>query len=246
MELKIIASSSSGNCALLRVGEKNFLIDAGLPMKKLSAALEAEGLSASNISAIFVTHEHSDHVAGLGGFGGLGIPVYATRGTAEATPVRKEIAWQIIPADSKFAIGGLMIESFSIPHDACEPVGYVFEEEDERLVWALDIGHLDSRLKTIFKSATTLVLESNYCPQLLEADKKRPWSLKQRIRGRHGHLSNDETFEFLTAETSLFWRQIFLAHLSRHCNDVEMLEARYAMTGLPVQVVDPAGEAVSA
>jgi phosphoribosyl 1,2-cyclic phosphodiesterase len=244
MRLKIFASSSSGNCALVETGGKRILIDAGLSFRKICAALEGEEISPQEIDAVFVTHEHGDHVIGLGGFSALGVPIYATRGTAGGI-IRQEIKWTIVPSAGKFAAAQLRVETFTIPHDAGEPVGYAIDDGEERLVWALDVGHLDKKIKTVLKSATILVLESNYCPDMLEKS-GRPFHLKQRIRGRHGHLSNDETFEFLTAERSESWKQIYLAHVSRQCNNVEKLEALYASSGLPIEVVDPWGEPIVA
>lgn len=198
-----------------------------------------EGVTPGDVSAVFLTHEHSDHVLGLSGFAGLGTPVYATRGTAGALQGKNLINWKIVPSQSTFALAGVTVESFPVPHDAAEPVGWVIDDGVERLVWALDVGHLVPITKKILRSATILVLESNYCPQLLEADKKRPFSLKQRIKGRHGHLSNDEAFEFITMEKSDSWRQIYLAHLSHQCNDAKGLQERYTQIGVQVQVVLP-------
>jgi len=238
MEVKVIASSSSGNCALVEtVGGVKILVDAGISFKRIESALHAWGVRVQELAAVLLTHEHSDHVCGINGFVELGVPVYATRGTRLALGGR--LPWKEIPSRGKFGVGGVSIESFEIPHDAAEPVGYVIDDGRERLVWALDMGHLSGETKNILKSANILVIESNYCPHMLEADKKRPWSLKQRIKGRHGHLSNDDTFAFLTQETSSHWRRIVLAHLSAQCNDPLKLQRRYAPTGLPVEIVSP-------
>lgn len=240
MQLKILASSSSGNCALVEtVAGSRILIDAGLSFRKLEALLAEEDVRADEISFILLTHEHSDHVAGLGGFAALGTPIYTTRGTAAAVRCKSAPAWKIIPSQSTFDVCGVTVESFGIPHDAAEPVGFVIDDGVQRLVWALDMGHLTAANKTILQSATMLVVESNYCPKMLEADKTRPFSLKQRIKGRHGHLSNDDTFEFLTRERSEKWERIVLAHLSRQCNNPEALLERYAQAGLPVEVIWP-------
>lgn len=239
MRLKIFASSSSGNCALVEAAGRRVLIDAGLSFRKISTALIDEGLSARMIDAVFITHEHTDHVAGLSGFAALKTPIYATRGTFGGMTGAAKLNSRVIPSTARFSLEPLIVESFGIPHDATEPVGYVIDDGRERLVWALDMGHLDKKTKTILQSATTLVLESNYCPDMLENDPRRPFSLKQRIRGRHGHLSNDDTFKFLTAERSPSWQKIILAHVSRNCNNVEKLEARYDCADLPVEIFDP-------
>ncbi len=245
MRVKFLASSSTGNCALVEAGSARFLFDAGLSFRKISLSLEAEGLSPRDIAAIFVTHEHADHVSGLSGFAALNTPIYATRGTALAAAKSKGLNWKLIEAPMSFKVEGLSAESFPIPHDATDPVGFSLDDGAERLVWALDLGHLSAPIKAVLRSATILVLESNYSPEMLEADTKRPFFLKQRIKGRHGHLSNDEAFEFLTTERNPNWRQIHLAHLSRQCNDAEALQARYAALGMPVEVVDPIGERVA-
>ena len=243
MKVKILASSSSGNCGLVEIGGLKLLLDVGLSFKKLQGLLAQEGVSAAEISGVLITHEHSDHVLAAAGFAALGVPLYATRGTAAGAEVvlKKSLKWNIIPQDGVFKIGAVSVSVFGVPHDAQEPVGYALSFEAERLVWALDMGHLPSGVQAILKSATTLVMESNYCPKLLEADTKRPFSLKQRIKGRHGHLSNETTYEFLTQTRSPSWQQIYLVHLSKECNNPELLQSRYEACGLPVEVVNPAG-----
>jgi phosphoribosyl 1,2-cyclic phosphodiesterase len=248
MRLSILASSSAGNCALVEAAGAKILIDAGISFKKLEAALEEQGVAVSELTAVLLTHEHSDHVAGVGGLASAGVPLYATAGTASAVEgmIKRKIGWRLLPSEGAFVMGELRVMTFALPHDACEPVGYVISDAQERLIWALDIGHLTAATERLLATATTLVLESNYCPKRLQADTKRPFSLKQRIMGRHGHLSNEDAYNYLTKTRSASWRQIYLAHLSRECNSVAELQARYAATGLPVEVVDPAGVAVLA
>lgn len=239
MRVKILVSSSSGNCALVEShsGEK-VLIDAGVSFKKLEKLLENEGVRADEISAVFVTHEHSDHVAGLSGFAERGTPLYMTRGTASALVKLPKSSIKFLPNAGAFEVAGLSVESFPVPHDAAEPVGYKLKDAVDLLVWALDVGHITPTLKTTLLQATILVLESNYCPAMLEKA-NRPFHLKQRIRGRHGHLSNDDAYEFLTTNRTENWKKIFLAHVSRECNDVTRLQERYNKAAMEVEVISP-------
>jgi len=241
MRLTVLASSSAGNSALITTScGQHILIDAGFSFKRMVALLSAQGLAPAQISALLLTHEHADHASGLSGFAALGTPIYTTRGTAGALQSKVSPTWQLIPSQAQFALGGIAIESFPIPHDAAEPVGFALTDADERLVWALDMGHLAPSALKVIHTATTLVIESNYCPKLLAADTTRPFALKQRIQGRHGHLSNDDTFEFICAHHQAApWQRIILAHLSRQCNDPITLEGRYNAAGIPVEIISP-------
>ncbi len=238
MRLKVLGSSSGGNCGLVEVAGKWVLIDAGFSCRKVAQLLAAEGLTPTDIYAVLVTHEHSDHTAGLKTLAQAGAKIYGTQGTALS--VREKLRWSVVQASTSFEIfEGVTVEVFSVPHDAADPVGYTIDDGHERLSWELDLGHLDSKMREYLSRADILMIESNYDPKMLE-DSRRPYYLKARINGRNGHLCNDETFEYLTSNASkAHWKEIFLGHISKECNNPQALIARYAQTGLDVNVVNP-------
>ncbi len=262
-DFKILGSSSSGNCALLRTGNSKILIDAGFSGKRIGLMLETVGESIDTIDAVFLTHEHSDHAQGVRGLAKrTDLPVFANRDTADAVQGKlvKKVNWQVFQTGTGFQFRDIEVRSFSVPHDAYDPVGFTFnwgELDDlisppQSLAWVTDLGHMPEHIKQHIKSVQILVIEANYDEMLLESDERRPWSLKQRIRGRHGHLSNDACFEALSAlNGSSSVREVYLAHLSKDCNTVELVQNKFApLTGgtssFTIKVVDPKIDAAPA
>jgi len=239
-DFQILGSSSSGNCALLRTGNTKILIDAGFSAKRIGLLLEGLGESLDSIDAVFLTHEHSDHAQGIRGLARrANLPVFANRDTAEAiqTKLSKRPNWQLFETGTTFQFRDIEVRSFSLPHDAYDPVGFTFhwgEEYDlltprQSLAWVTDLGYVPEHVHSHISEVNILVIEANYDETLLERDEKRPWPTKQRIRGRHGHLSNDAAYEVLSrlnGNASL--REVYLAHLSRDCNDVNLLRRKFA------------------
>ena len=257
-DFQILGSSSNGNCSLLRTGNSKILIDAGFSGKRIGLMLEAIGESLDSIDAVFLTHEHSDHSQGIRGLAKRAdLPVFANRDTADAIQGKlvKKVNWQVFQTGSAFKFRDIDVRSFSVPHDAYDPVGYTFhwgEEGDlfaprRSLAWATDLGYVPEHIKEHIKSVQTLVLEANYDEKLLDGDERRPWSLKQRIRGRHGHLSNDACYEALCGlNGSSAVREVYLAHLSKDCNTVELVQNKFAdLSGdastFTIKVIDPQG-----
>lgn len=251
LKFQILGSSSAGNCALLDTGQTRILIDAGFSAGRIQKLLKESGLEWAAIDAVFLTHEHSDHSAALRGLKKRpDLPIFASHGTADVLQGKLQYRpmWKRFESGAPFAFRDIEVTSFRIPHDAVDPVGYVFSAGDDAdlfnkrrsVAWVTDLGYVPSLVRERVRAADVLVLESNYDNDLLE-NCSRPWSLKQRIRGRHGHLSNDSAYEYLTEETQANWKHVYLAHLSRECNDHAMLRERYA-TGVnrfTLQVVDP-------
>lgn len=233
MELHILGSSSNGNCAVLQTAQCRVLIDAGFSGKRIAEMLADIGLSIKDIDAVFITHEHSDHIAGIRGLAQHEhIAFFANRDTANFIQQKqmRSIRWNTFATGSHFKFRDLEITSFSVPHDASDPVGFLFESGEDTLfsprrtlAWCTDLGYVPRAVAESIRNADLLVIESNHDIDLLEQDSKRPWAVKQRIRGRHGHLSNQATFDLLTSTQSPRWRQIFLGHLSQDCNDVALL-----------------------
>jgi len=232
----ILGSGSSGNSALLQTESSRVLIDAGFSARKLSQLLEGIGESLERIDAIFLTHEHGDHAAAIDGLKKHpNIQVFANAATARAIQdgLKHRPAWQIFETGHRFHFKDLEITSFSIPHDARDPVGFKIctgVEGDllsprRSLAWATDLGHAPMHVHQHLKDCDLIVVEANYCPQLLQADPRRPWSTKQRISGRHGHLSNEDMGALIAEVASPRLRHLFLAHLSRDCNSTAAVQA---------------------
>ncbi|HAF58098.1 MAG TPA: MBL fold metallo-hydrolase [Opitutae bacterium] len=254
-KFKILGSSSSGNAALLRTANSSILIDAGLSGKKLKFLLSDEGLDIEELSAVFLTHEHNDHSAGIRGLSRyLNLPIFANRDTIEAIQPKlpRRPNWKCFETGEPFEFQEFKVHPFSVPHDAYDPVGFYFEwgtgdlfDPTSSLAWVTDLGFVPTLVRERIRQASILVIEANHCPDMLEQDSKRPWSLKQRIRGRHGHLSNQSTFELLESMENTCWREIFLMHLSQDCNDVNLVRERFRQltgqgTKFSTYVIDPA------
>lgn len=234
MRFSILGSGSTGNCALLQTDNARILVDAGFSAKKLDGMLAEIGEKLENIDAIFLTHEHGDHSAAISGLARYPqIKVFANRSTSRSMQPRlkHQVSWNIFETGGTFRFRDLEVSSFSVPHDAQEPVGFVIAHgEDDlfsprrSLAWLTDLGHAPAHVRERIREVDVLVVEANHCPQMLEADTKRPWSTKQRISGRHGHLSNEAARELLASITSPRWRHVFFAHLSRDCNSTTAVE----------------------
>lgn len=228
----ILGSSSSGNCALLVAPGARILIDAGFSARRIKHSLALLGVDAADIDAVFLTHEHSDHCAGVAGLSRLERPVFfANHGTARAVQETCEKAnprWRVFETGAPFSFQGITVNAFSIPHDAADPVGYTFTlENGATLAWVTDLGHVPRLVRERIKHADYLVLESNYDTNML-ACSSRPPALKQRIKGRHGHLSNDLALEVLLTLENTRLKQVFLAHLSSECNTPELVDEAMA------------------
>lgn len=253
-DFQILGSSSSGNCALIDTGNTRVLIDAGFSGKRICGFLEEIGQSIDQIDAVFLTHEHSDHAQGIRGLcRRADLPVFANRDTADAVQAKltKRANWQVFQTGSGFTFRDLKVRSFALPHDAYDPVGFVFNwgEVDDlfsrprSLAWVTDLGYVPEHVREHIREVQTLVIEANYDESLLEQDEKRPWSTKQRIRGRHGHLSNDATYEVLkgiNGDSRL--KEVYLAHLSKDCNSLDKVRKKFSsliQDRINISVIDP-------
>ena len=255
MRFSILGSGSSGNAALLVTENARVLVDAGFSARKLGALLAAMGESLERIDAVFLTHEHGDHAAGIDGLKKFPhIRVFANEATARAVQggLAHRPDWQIFQTGARFLFRDLQVESFAVPHDAQEPVGFRFTSGHDgdllaprrSLAWLTDLGHAPQNVRECIRECEVVVVESNHCSTLLQADTKRPWSTKQRIAGRHGHLSNDAARELLAAVASPRWRRIYLTHLSRDCNSRAAVElalagVRGTLSACEFSVVEP-------
>jgi len=240
MRFSILGTGSSGNCSLLVTENARILVDAGFSCRRVTQLLATLGHSLDRIDAIFITHEHSDHCAGVEGLlkKHPHLQFFANAATARAIQagLPQRANWQIFQTGARFLFRDLQVESFAVPHDAQEPVGFRFTTGHDGDLFAprrslalfTDLGHAPQNVHECLREVDVVVVESNHCPELLKNDLRRPWSLKQRISGRHGHLSNHAAVELLAAVGNPRWRRVFLTHLSRECNSRSAVETAFA------------------
>ncbi len=200
------------------------MIDAGLSAKQLSQRLLLVGIDPRSLDGILLTHEHGDHVRGLKIFlKQYPVPVFTTPATARV--VREAGieggSWKFFEAGQVFAIGGVSVETFAIQHDAVDPVGFVVGNGSKRLGFLSDAGFVTRNMTERLRGLHGLFVEANYDDGLLEADTKRPWSIKQRISSRHGHLSNSQVAGLIREIAHAELSRVVLGHLSSDCNTPE-------------------------
>lgn len=229
--LTILGSGSGGNCAYLETGGERLLIDAGFSGKQIRQRLASIGRSPETLTGIVLTHEHSDHILGLKGLcSKLKLPIYTNRLTREAVLERIQIQadWKVFNTGCTFELGDIEIDTFSIPHDAYDPVGFMIRTASGNIGFLTDLGHTTRLVLERVKLSNVLVLETNYDLKLLQEDVKRPWATKQRIISRHGHLSNEAAAEAVCQIVSADLKHLYLGHLSRDCNEPELARATVA------------------
>ncbi|MBO4331302.1 MAG: MBL fold metallo-hydrolase [Oscillospiraceae bacterium] len=218
------ASGSSGNCALISEGETNILLDAGISARRIRDALAALGLSPGDISAVAVTHEHSDHIGGLKAFLKAGCAkVYTSRGTAAALVRSGADAQRIhtLRAGETAAAGLLTLTPFATPHDSAESFGYVFEGGGGRLAVITDLGCVTPEVERAAEGCGAAVLEANHDEAMLRSG-PYPYYLKERILGSRGHLSNESCAAFAEFLAGRGMKRLMLAHLSAENNTREL------------------------
>ncbi len=226
MRFAVLGSGSGGNAAVVECGGLRLMIDAGLSAKQLSVRLQQIGIDPASLDGILLTHEHGDHVRGLKVFLKQNpVPVFTTQATAR---VVRETGidggtWKFFEAGQVFAIGGISVETFAIQHDAVDPVGFVVGHETQRLGFLSDAGFVTRSMTERLRKLDGLFVEANYDDGLLEADTKRPWSIKQRISSRHGHLSNRQVTELIRDIAHPALGKVVLGHLSSDCNTPDII-----------------------
>ena len=230
----MLASGSSGNCTFLSAGRTRILVDAGLSCRETFRRLEAIGEDPSHLDAVLISHEHSDHVSGLPILARkLKIPGYLTHATAPT------VSWndsqprvETFQAGSRIAIGDIDIDTFTIPHDAVDPVAFAFPAEGIKIGFVTDLGYIPESIGFHLRGTHLLVLESNHDLEMLKVG-PYPWAVKQRVMGRKGHLSNDVVSEFIRQDLDRSTATLVLGHLSEHNNHPELvrLTASQALLG---------------
>ncbi|GHT38239.1 MBL fold hydrolase [Bacteroidia bacterium] len=231
MALKFLslASGSSGNCYFLGTEQYGFLFDAGVPCSQIKDELGRYQIGLEHIMGIFVTHEHADHIKGVGALSGkYNIPVYTTEAILEGIDhsyfVREKLhplCRRPLAKNTPVTIKDFSITAFSVPHDAPECVGYLVEYEQQTWVLATDVGIIDDEVSRHLKRANHLVIEANYDAEMLFTG-KYPDFLKERITNGKGHLCNTDTANFLATNFAPHLRNIWLCHLSGDNNRAEL------------------------
>ncbi len=218
-----LVSGSSGNSTYISNGDTRILIDAGISCKQLTEHIKQLGVEPGSINALFITHEHIDHIKGAGVLSRkYNIPVYATPGTWQGIG---DTVGEFAPENIRYVtpgqmtvVGDLCVKPFSIPHDTIEPVAYSVFTENRKMTVATDIGHMTNTIRENIYDSDVLLLEANHDIQMLK-NGKYPWALKKRILGERGHMSNALAGETLGEIISGKLKYVFLGHLSSENNE---------------------------
>lgn len=228
MKLCSIASGSSGNCIYIGSNDTHLLVDIGISKKRIDEGLHTIGVKGEELSGILITHEHSDHIQGLGVFSRkYGIPVYGTKGTIEGIKAYKSLGkmpeglLHEVPVDEEFEVGDLKIKPFAISHDAKEPSGFRIEKGQKAVAVATDLGEYDDYIVENLKELDAVLLEANHDIHMVEVG-PYPYPLKRRVLGKQGHLSNELSGRLLCDILHDNLKYILLGHLSKENNYAEL------------------------
>ena len=234
VSVSVLASGSRGNSAIVSSSRTRILLDAGISCREIFKRMKAIGEDPHSLSAILITHEHSDHVAGLRTLSKkLGVPVFMTGATHQAWArasrdedgVMPEIATlETFASGHSFDIGDIAVTPFTIPHDAADPVGFTFRAEGIKVGVVTDLGYLPLSVLDHLRGSDALVIESNHDLEMLRGG-PYPWSVKQRVMSRVGHLSNDALADFFCNDYDGRAAYVVLAHLSEQNNHPEVARA---------------------
>ena len=219
MRIIIVGSGSKGNAVLLESGGTVIQIDMGLTLKRIKEALSDNNLKPSAIKALFLTHDHADHISGVPLYHGK-VPLYAGEGTIDC------LTHALKPFET-IEIGSFKITPFNVSHDAVNPMGFLFDDGKSKLGYVTDTGLLEDDVLNLLKDCDYYYFESNHDLKMLY-DSSRPKFLKDRIHSKHGHLSNVDSAIYLSSLIGPRTKEIYLAHLSEECNCEEVaLKSQY-------------------
>jgi phosphoribosyl 1,2-cyclic phosphodiesterase len=219
----MLGSGSAGNSALVATEHCKILVDGGLSARQLVLRLEHCGVMPEQLDGVLLTHEHGDHVCGLEILcRKFDLPIYCNRLTAEAlrcSGLLDQIRnWRIFETGAEFWICDVTVQTFPVPHDAVDPLGFVFHAGSGSLGFVTDLGYVTKLIVERLRRVQTLVIETNHDEKLLQNDTHRPWPVKQRIQSRHGHLSNAAAAGVIEELLPGKIERVVLGHLSRDCN----------------------------
>ncbi|MDO4634169.1 MAG: MBL fold metallo-hydrolase [Eubacteriales bacterium] len=253
MDFCSIASGSSGNCIYTATEQTSLLVDVGISKKAIDAGLAEIDRKASEIDGILITHEHSDHIKGLGVISRkCGIPIYASPGTIRAIKGIKNLGaideslFHEVSPENDFEIGDITVHPFAISHDAAEPMAYRMSSEGRSVAVATDLGIYDEKTVASLQNLDAVLLEANHDIRMLQAG-AYPYYLKQRILGNRGHLSNENAGRLLCRILHDNMKHIFLGHLSREnnydalayetvCTEVTLGDNPYRASDFPIEI----------
>lgn len=230
VSVTVLGSGSKGNSTVVSSSKASVLVDAGFSCKETLRRLGVAGIAPRTIGGIVISHEHSDHVGGLFVLARkLGVPVFMTAGTHHAwwrcTRDRHEGArlqsLETFSAGRGFCVGDIEVMPFTIPHDAVDPVGFTFRTEGVKVGIVTDLGYVPDNVKHFVKGCDVLMVEANHDLEMLRTG-PYPWSVKQRVLSKSGHLSNDDLAKFLSTDYDGGAACIVLAHLSEQNNHPEI------------------------
>lgn len=226
LRFTVLASGSTGNATIVQCDSATVLVDVGLSTKKMEEFMRERGVAGHHLDAILVTHEHSDHIKGLGAFARkFNLPIYANQATWEALERHVgQIAAEkrvVIETGESVTFGSMKTTSYAISHDAAEPVGYTFDYEGEKLGLATDLGYVSDKVRLVLEDSDVLVLESNHDVDMLRMG-RYPWNIKRRILSDLGHLSNEAAGEALCQLLTDRTKRVYLAHLSLDHNLMDL------------------------
>lgn len=236
----VLASGSRGNAIYIGDGETAVLIDAGLSGVEIQRRMDRKGLDPNHLDAILVSHEHSDHIQGVGVLSRrFNLPVYISEGTRLATGSALGKLKEVVPftCGRSFAVKSLSVHPFSIAHDAEDPAGFTIGSNGSKIGIATDLGIATGVVTTHLADCNILVIEANHDPEML-VEGPYPWPLKQRIQGRNGHLSNTDTAALLRQILHSELSHVILAHLSEENNTPEkaLETVKEALNGSRVEI----------
>jgi phosphoribosyl 1,2-cyclic phosphodiesterase len=223
----MLGSGSGGNSALVATEHCKILVDGGLSARQIVLRLAQCGVTPDRLDGVLLTHEHGDHVCGLQVLcRKFAIPIYCNALTAEAVRCDGSLDghrnWRIFHTGADFSICDIVVQTFPVPHDAVDPVGFAFHAGTGALGFITDLGYATKLLTERLREVHTLVIETNHDEKLLQNDPHRPWPVKQRIQSRHGHLSNTAAATVIEQLLAGKIERVVLGHLSRDCNTPEL------------------------
>jgi phosphoribosyl 1,2-cyclic phosphodiesterase len=226
----MLGSGSAGNSALVASTHCKLLVDGGLSARQLVLRLERCGVMPEQLDGVLLTHEHGDHICGIEVLcRKFDVPIYCNALTAEAVRsgytfdrVAAATNWRIFATGAEFSICDITVQTFPVPHDAVDPLGFAFHAGSGSLGFITDLGYVTKMIVERLRRVQTLVIETNHDEKLLQNDTHRPWPVKQRIQSRHGHLSNTAAAGVIEELLPGKIERVVLGHLSRDCNTPQL------------------------
>jgi phosphoribosyl 1,2-cyclic phosphodiesterase len=226
MRFTNLSSGSTGNATIVNNHDVTLLVDVGFGVKRMDQLLNERGISGNQLDGILITHEHIDHIKGLGAFvRKYDVPIYANEKTWEVLHSKigeiDDKNKKIMETDTIKDFGSLRVESFGVSHDAQDPVGYCFYDQELKLSLVTDLGYLSAKVKEKIVDSEVIVLETNHDVEMVRMG-RYPWHIKQRILGDKGHLSNESAAEGLADVLSGKTTSVYMGHISQNHNQIDI------------------------